>query len=146
MILDKSTLRAALGFYEFRDGPMWFRIYDGVSYYSEDPQTTDHRNVIWKPLDPTIIAAASMLEKLLPGEDEWCHGTGNVALLVGGSVVGTQQCTNCNGSGKVWDEGLKLRVALAFAPYLTDVEHDDEAARAVLAAIVDTLTDTKEGE
>jgi hypothetical protein len=94
-----------------------------------------------KPGPPFVflLNAASMLEKLLPGECEWCHGTGNVALLVGGSVVGTQQCTNCNGSGKVWDEDL-----IAAVRYCVPDEYPNGPPEAVLEKIVDTLTDTKE--
>jgi hypothetical protein len=82
--------------------------------------------------------ALIVLEKLLPGECPECEGKGTIPdATVGFAFDAT--CEACNGSEKVWDEDLTAAV-------IRDLAVDRQTATEALRAIVDTLTDTKEGE
>jgi hypothetical protein len=120
MTLNKSTLRAAL----------------------DNPDT--HYFVV----KPIVLAAASMLEKLLPGECPECGGKGSVVALVrvtsqgtsGATQTARQTCPSCNGSGKVWDEDL-----IAAVRYCVPDEYPNGPPEAVLEEIVKRLTDKSVG-
>jgi hypothetical protein len=120
--LDKSTLRAALANRRF--------IF----------QDNDEPMKVWD--------AASMLEKLLPGECPECGGKGSVVALVrvtsqgtsGATQTARQTCPSCNGSGKVWDEDL-----IAAVRYCVPDEYPNGPPEAVLEEIVKRLTDKSVG-
>jgi hypothetical protein len=120
--LDKSTLRAALANrrFIFQDNGESMKVWD----------------------------AASMLEKLLPGECPECGGKGSVVALVrvtsqgtsGATQTARQTCPSCNGSGKVWDEDL-----IAAVRYCVPDEYPNGPPEAVLEEIVKRLTDKSVG-
>jgi hypothetical protein len=123
--VDKSTLRAAL---------------DSRQYWGGEPDTLPIHSALWN--------AASMLEKLLPGECPECGGKGSVVALVrvtsqgtsGATQTARQTCPSCNGSGKVWDEDL-----IAAVRYCVPDEYPNGPPEAVLEEIVKRLTDKSVG-